>query len=179
MRFWIYLPITILGWLLAYPLVPLAVLFADKDGRLPWLFLWLETHDAPGWVGPATEEATRKTTARFGLRAGLWHYLWRNKAYRLRYWMRARITDDMPRAVSGDSVPKRWGFSYWNGQIGPYWEYQPRIGLGFVHLYLRLGWKMKPLLDSPGPYGLSAGIFTGISVRSDDWDDYSGNANGV
>ena len=83
-RFWLYLPICVLGWLLAYPLVPLAVLFADKDGRLPWLFLWLETHDAPGWVGPATEEATRRTTARFGLRAGLCHYLWRNKAYRLR-----------------------------------------------------------------------------------------------
>jgi len=30
---------------------------------------------------------------------------------------------------------------------------------------------MKPFFDA-GPYGASAGIFTGISVRSDDWDDF-------
>ena len=168
--FWVYLPITVLGWFLAYLLVPLAVAFADKDGRLPKPLRWLETHDALGWTGPATEEATRKTTERWGRKAGLVHYLWRNKAYTLRYWMRARITDDMPRVQSGTSVPARWGFSYWKGQIGPYWEYQPRLGLGFVHLYMRIGWKMKPLFD--GASGLSAGIFTGVSIRSDDWDDY-------
>ena len=174
--FWIYLPISILASLAAYPLVPLAVYFADKDGRLPWLFRWLEAHDALGWFGPSTENATRKTTKRFGLKAGLVHYLWRNKAYTLRYWMRAKITDEMVSTQSGVSIPKRWGFSYWKGSIGPYWEYQPRIGFGKFHLYLRIGWKMKPFLDSEGPYGLSAGIFTGVSIRSDDWDDYVNNS---
>ena len=53
--------------------------------------------------------------------------------------------------------------------LGP--EGQPRFGFGKFHLYLRLGWKMKPFFDA-GPYGASAGIFTGISVRSDDWDDF-------
>lgn len=173
MRFWIFLPVCVIGWLLAYPLVPVAVLFADSSGRLPWIFRWLETHDALGWTGPATEEATRRTTARFGLRAGLWHYLWRNKAYTLRSWMRARISADMPRSESGPRIPARWGFSMWRGKIGPYWEAQPRLGFGRFHLYLRLGWKLKPFFDGPGPYGASAGIYTGISIRSDDWDDYS------
>lgn len=173
MRFWLYLPICVLGWLLAYPLVPLAVLLSDAEGRLPRPLRWLETHDALGWVGPMTEQATIRTTERFGRRAGLVHYLWRNKAYTLRWWLRARITDDMPRSQSGEAIPARWGFSMWRGSIGPYWEIQPRIGLGWVHLYLRIGWKMKPLLDGPGPYGLAAGIFTGVSVRSDDWDDYA------
>lgn len=170
--FWLYLPITVLAWLLAYPLVPLAVALSDADGRLPKPLRWLETHDALGWIGPATEPATRKTTERWGPKAGLVHYLWRNKAYTLRHWMRAKITDDMARAESGVSIPKRWGFSYWRGQIGPYWEYQPRFGFGAFHLKLRLGWKMKPFFDGPGPYLPSAGIFTGFSVRSDDWDDY-------
>lgn len=170
--FWLYLPITVLGWLLAYPLVPLAVALADADGRLPKPLRWLETHDALGWGGPSTEEATRKTTERFGRKAGLIHYLWRNKAYTLRYWMRAKITDDMPRSQSGTSVPARWGYSSWSGQIGPYWEWQPRFGFGLFHLKLRLGWKMKPFFDGPGPYLASAGIFTGFSIRSDDWDDY-------
>ena len=34
----------------------------------------------------------------------------------------------------------------------------------YIPVYLRLGWKMKPFFDA-GPYGASAGIFTGISVR--------------
>jgi hypothetical protein len=171
MRFFLYLPVTILGWLLAYPLVPLAVALCDSEGRLPRIFRWLETHDALGWTGPATEQATRNTTEKWGLRAGLIHYLWRNKAYTLRYWMRARIDPSMTRFESGTSVPAKWGFSYWFGKIGPYWEFQPRIGFGKFHLYMRLGWKMKPYFGSW--YGLSAGIFTGISVRSDDWDDYA------
>jgi len=171
MRFLAYIPVYLIGWIMVWPLVPLAVMFSNADGRLPWVFRWLETHDALGWIGPATEHATISTTQRWGQKAGLVHYLWRNKAYTLRYWMRARITDDMPRNQSGVSVPDRWGFSYWRGHVGTYWEYQPRFGFGKFHLYLRLGWKMKPFFDA-GPYGASAGIFTGISVRSDDWDDF-------
>ena len=172
--FWLYLPVTVISWLLAYPLVPLAVWLCNSEGRLPWLFRWLETHDAVGWYGPSTEEATRKTTERWGKKAGLIHYLWRNKAYTLRYWMRARVTPDMPKLESGVSVPAKWGYSYWKGQIGNYWEFQPRFGFGKFHLYMRLGWKMKPYFDSTNwpKDGTSVGIYTGISVRSDDWDDY-------
>lgn len=172
MRFWVYLPIVLIGQLLAYPLVPLAVWLCDEDGRLPRPLRWLETHDAVGWYGPLTEPATRTTMARYGKRAGLLRWLWRNKAYRLRYMLRARLELDMPRIVRGTSIPARWGFSHWYGQIGPYWEWQPRIGFGKFHLYLRMGWKMKPFFDNPGVFGLAAGIFTGVSLRVDDWDDY-------
>ncbi len=167
--FWLYLPISVIGQILAYPLVPVAVALADAHGRLPWAFRWLETHDALGWDGPLTEAATRAVTEAKGQRAGLRRWLWRNKAYTLRYWMRARITDDMPREQSGESIPKRWGYSAWSGKIGPYWEWQPRFGFGRFHLYMRCGWKLKPYFE--GGSG-AEGIFTGVSIRSDDWDDY-------
>lgn len=172
MRFWLYFPVAVLGQLLAYPLVPLAVAFADANGRLPRVFRWLETHDALGWAGPLTEPRTRQITEAKGQKAGLRAWLWRNKAYTLRHWMRAKISDDMPRSMSGDAIPRRWGISIWRASIGPYWEWQPRFGLGVFHLKLRCGWKLKPFFDGPGPYGASAGIFTGVSIRSDDWDDY-------
>lgn len=169
MRFWLYLPVAMLGTLLAYPLVPVATALAYADGRLMWVFRWLETHDNLGWDGPKSEPDTRKIFEIYGERAGLRAWLWRNKAYTLRHWLRARITDDMPRSQSGESVPKRWGYSAWSGKIGPYWEWQPRIGLGSFHVYLRCGWKLKPFFE--GGSG-AAGIFTGVSIRSDDWDDY-------
>lgn len=172
MIFWLYLPISFLGSLLAYPLVPVAVHWADVDGRLPRIFRWLETHDNLGWAGPLSEPVTRQIYEIEGPLPALRRWLWRNKAYTLRHWMRAKITEDMPRKESGVSVPARIGFSYWYGSIGPYWEFQPRIGFGSFHIYLRTGWKMKPYFDSPGPYALSAGIYTGIGIRSDDWDDY-------
>lgn len=176
MLFWLYLPVATIGMLLAYPLVPIAVWWSYDDGRLPRIFRWLETHDALGWAGPLSEPATRQTYEIRGRMAGLRRWLWRNKAYTLRYWMRARITDDMPRYQSGTTVPKRWGYSSWYGRIGRYWEWQPRLGFGSFHLYLRLGWKMKPFFDSAGPYMPSAGIYTGFSIRSDDWDDYGPEA---
>lgn len=172
MRFALLLPLVTVATALAYPLVPVAVLLCDANGRLPWAFRWLETHDALGWQGPLTEPATRKTTERFGRKVGLIRWLWRNKAYTLRYWLRARVTDDMARTFSGDDVPKRWGYSHWFGQIGPYWEWNPRLGFGAVHLHLRIGWKMKPYFV--GLPSLTAGMFTGVSIRSDDWDDYEG-----
>jgi len=66
MRFLAYLPVYLIGWILAWPLVPLAVMFGNANGRLPWVFRWLETHDALGWIGPATEHATISTTQRAG-----------------------------------------------------------------------------------------------------------------
>lgn len=169
MRFWIYLPIAMLGTLLAYPLVPVAVHWVDVNGRLPRVFRWLETHDNLGWDGPKSEPATRKVFEIYGERAGLRAWLWRNKAYTLRHWLRARITDDMPRSQSDESIPKRWGYSAWSGRIGPYWEWQPRLGFGAFHIKLRCGWKLKPLFEGGSS---AAGIFTGVSIRSDDWDDY-------
>ena len=173
MMFWLYLPVSILGQLLAYPMVPIAVWWADENGRLPRIFRWLETHDNLGWDGPLSEPATREVYETKGRMAGLRRWLWRNKAYTLRSWMRANISPDMPRKQSGVSVPKRWGYSSWRGKIGPYWEWQPRLGFGSFHLKLRCGWKMRPYFDGDGPYSASAGIFTGVSIRSDDWDDYS------
>jgi len=71
MRFLAYIPVYLIGWIMVWPLVPLAVMFSNADGRLPWVFRWLETHDALGWIGPATEHATISTTQRWGQKASL------------------------------------------------------------------------------------------------------------
>ena len=89
MLFFFYLPIYTLAIWLAYPLVPLAVWLADQEGRLPPLFRWLETHDNLGWKGPLSEPDVKTTYERYGPKIGLIRWLWRNKAYTLRYWMRA------------------------------------------------------------------------------------------
>lgn len=170
MRFLLFLIISTLGTLLAYPLVPVAVLFCDKGGRLPWLFKWLETHDALGWSGPLTEHATTMTTQKYGQRVGLVRWLWRNKAYTLRYWLRARVTPEMTKHSWGNLENSGWGFSHWYGQVGPYWEYQPTINLGDYKIYMRIGWKMTPYFKTPNKLKMSAGIFSGLSFRTDDRD---------
>lgn len=171
MRFVLFWPISFVATLLAYPLVPVAVLLCDKDGRLPWLFRWLETHDNLGWKGPLTEGATTTVTERFGRKVGLIWWLWRNKCYTLRYWMRARVTEDMERVQCGTLDEPTHGFSYWFGRVGPYWEFQPRFAFGRGQLYMRIGWKMVPYFKTPNKLNLAAGIFQGVTPRSDDWDD--------
>lgn len=171
MLFLVFLPIATVAELSAFILVPIVAPLCDKDGRLPLIFRWLETHDALGWEGPLTEPATRKTTEKFGRRIGLVHWLLRNKVYTLRYWLRARVNDGDLMVQKGTDVPARWGFSYWYGKVGKYWEFQPRVGFGAFHLKLRIGWKMKPYF-SGAPLNKAAGIFSGVSIRSDDWDDY-------
>lgn len=169
MLFFVYMPVWFIGVLLAYPLVPIAVYFADEDGRLPWIFRWLETYDNPGWSGPQSEPATAKYKNR---RVGLWMWLWRNKAYRLRWWMRARVNMRMEMKEKGTQIPPKWGFSYWYGKIGPYFEFQPVLSLGFAHIYFRIGWKLKPFFGKEWPQLSSASMYTGITFRTDDWDDF-------
>ena len=71
MIFWPYLLISQIAVLLAYPLVPVAVYWADQNGRLPRVFRWLETFDNLGWSGPLSEPATRQIYEIKGQMAGL------------------------------------------------------------------------------------------------------------
>jgi hypothetical protein len=161
---------TVLGFvaeLLAYPLVPIAVLFADKDGRLPFIFRWLETFDALGWDGGWYEPAVFAVAQKHGKRAALIYWLWRNKAYTLRNWMRADVTDAMPRQQIGD-YNQAPGVYYWRGSVGPYW--QVRVGYGFSKfcLFAQAGWKIADYLNPNSDNWISpaAGMFIGITLRS-------------
>lgn len=170
MKFILYLLVDIMALVLAFPLVPVAVLLSDKEGRLPKPLRWLETFDALGWSGPLSEPTVKKTYDRWGPKAGLIHWLWRNKNYTLKYWMRAKVPVGTVGKERGVYTPARWGYSSWSAQMGPYWEWRPCFGIGFVHFYLRVGWKLFPyFLGTPEP---TAGIFQGISIRMDDWDDF-------
>jgi hypothetical protein len=102
-RFLLSLPVWLIGtFILTWPVVPVAVLLADKEGRLPHIFRWWETHDNLGYAGLDEEETVRKFTEKYGKRLGLIRWLWRNKAYTLRYDLGMRL-DLLPALVVGRS----------------------------------------------------------------------------
>lgn len=163
-------PLVLLVEILAFVIVPIAAIFADSQGRLPrWARIY-ETHDALGFIGPLTEPVTT-ATYRIHPKLGLIHYLLRNKAYTFRTLFRATPSPDSPLRIYGDIIPpQRYGFSYAIVIKDSYWELQPRILLKSFYVYARIGWKMMPYINaSTHP---TAGLYIGISIRSDDWDDF-------
>ncbi len=178
-RFLFYLPCWFIGtFILPWPLVPIAVLLADKDGRLPKGLRWLETHDDLGFGALDQEPAVEAFAKKWGKRIGLIRWLWRNKAYTLRYRMGIPMHTEKVswRVVRqyGDR-PKRKGLSaLWvsveaNGKR--YFEFQPSLSFGSKgRVYFRIGWKLEPFIRNPNPSG-STGMFTGITPRLDDYDD--------
>lgn len=168
--------------ILSYPIVPLAVLFADKEtGRLPKIFRWFETHDDLGWGAGTYEHAIGDAYKKYGKRIALILWLWRNKGYTFRNKFRVD-TDYVNYTVShkGSDVPPRKGFYYelitLEDKVKRKKWFDLFLGCSFVkfHIYFRLGWKLKPIWkDGKKPTTKSAtGMFSGLSIRSDDWDDY-------
>lgn len=166
--------------LLAYPVVPVAVLFANKEtGRLPKIFQWWETHDDLGWGAGTYEHAVKAVFDKYGKRIALIYWLWRNKAYTFSNKFRANPDfDNIQKYESGVRVPPKFGpyYSYYEISDSKNKWFDLFLGVSFVkfHLYFRCGWKIKPIvIDNVKPTATSAtGMFSGISIRSDDWDDY-------
>lgn len=174
LRFILFLPVWLIGsFILPWPLVPIAVAMADEDGRLPVFFRWLETHDRVGWEGPLTEEATAKHMD--NPKKALRRWLWRNRAYTLRYRMGMRL-DENPdwkvTKVRGTETPRKIGPSYLYAEAEAggkrYFEFQPGFGFYWLRIYFRIGWKVATMLD--GHASGSSGIYTGISPRPGDFD---------
>jgi hypothetical protein len=179
--FALYSTITFVAVPLSVPLVPLGVAMADDRGRLPHALRWLETPDALGWGAGTYEPTIKKIYDKHGKRAALTVWLWRNKAYGLRHAMRA--TPDyktMKLTESGVRVPPKQGPWFWHGRVtdkGRSWfEHHQGMSFGRVHLSVRAGWKLKPYFDGhrPAPGKTATGMFNGVTIRMDDWDDYRG-----
>lgn len=160
--------------------VPQAVKRADpQTGRLQPNDRWMETHDALGWGAGTYEPEIKKIYDTKGKEAALEAWLLRNKAYTLRWSLRATPNyETMTLEESGPRVPPKWGFWRWKGVVkdGPYEWFDSMTGLslGWLHVYIRAGWKLKPLFLGERPTGATAvGMFTGITPRADDWDDYA------
>ena len=157
-----------LAALLAYPLVPVAVLFSDSLGRLPDWARWMETQDRPGWLGPPSEGYPAS-------RWGLIRWLWRNRAYRLRNRYRATPDyDDFAITVGGQIAHPRLGFGRLSIDIhsrGQVWWYRRRsLGLRWFVLYVHAGWKLIGYVEGarPEPDSLvSTGMFIGVAIRTD------------
>lgn len=163
----------------AYWLVPKAVKRADPlTGRLQPDDRWLETPDALGWGAGTYEPEIKKIYESEGKEAALVAWLRRNKAYGMRADMRATPNySTMQLFESGTRVPPRWGFWQWTGVVKDgdrqWFDRMTGVSFGWSHVYLRSGWKLKPLFLGERPTGPSAiGLFMGITPRSDDWDDY-------
>lgn len=166
---------------LSIPMVPIAVAQADKvTGRLQPRHRWLETPDALGWGAGTYEPEIKAIYDKRGKEAALRAWLLRNKAYGLRYSLRAKVNPDtMTVKESGSRVPPKVGPWYWYARVTDkgrsYFELRQGVSFSKAHVYVRYGWNLKPWVEGyrPAPGRVtSAGIFNGITVRSDDWDDY-------
>lgn len=146
--------------LLSIPFTPIAVLFADtKNGRLPWIFRWMETPDC---ALPGDPNHVGKPSTRLGWYWASMRWLWRNPAYRATDWAKfiPAVVDHAPghqtifgfNNVRGDKeiteTPFRGGYFYAEMDDGV------RSVFEFYGLWkwpgidkcirLRLGWKLKP-----------------------------------
>lgn len=168
MRFALLAIFVELAALAAFPLVPIAVLFADNLGHLPAWARWLETQDRPGWLGPPTEGYPAS-------RWGLIRWLWRNRAYRLRNQFRATPDyRDIAITVGGQIAHPRLGFGRLSIDIrsrGRTWWYRRwSLGLRWFVLYVHAGWKLMGYVEGARPAAdakVSTGMFIGVALRSD------------
>jgi hypothetical protein len=175
-RFIAFTIIAILGTLLAYPLVPLAVAMADNKGRLPLWAQWMETPDALGWGAGNYEPSIKRIYDRYGKEKALVCWLWRNPAYRLRFWMGMDVEgydySQVTFSSSGSYTPPKWGPSFWKATAvykgKTYFDMRPAFSFGGFYLYLLIGWKLKPYISGYFPKEPNAaGMFAGITPRSE------------
>lgn len=169
--FWVALYLLATGFL-AVPLVPIAVIFANKQGRLPGVFRWMETHDDLGWGAGTYESSIKWVYDKLGRRCALIWWLWRNRAYTLRskYRVPVGLTEDQFAEAAwseGRFIARKVGFSYWKGEYRDWWEVQGSLGLYWFRLYFRAGWKLMPYYmgDFPKENTSATGIIIPLSLR--------------
>lgn len=169
--FWVTLYLLIARFLAIF-LVPIAVVFADKQGRLPGAFRWLETHDDLGWGAGIYEKEVKWVYDKLGKRCALIWWLWRNRTYSLRskYRVPADLNEDQFGAEAwskGRFVARKFGFSYWKGVYKDWWEVQISLGLYWFRFYVRLGWKLTPYYsgDFPKTAATATGIIVPLALR--------------
>lgn len=175
----IFTPVAYLIRFACIILTPLAVLFIDENGRLPRIFHWMETHDDLGWSGPLSVDATRRKTEKYGRKIGMMFWLWRNQAYSAQYKLFSipyltRKLETRPIFESGTiEIPKygpSYSFTIVEVERKKYFELQPRLSLGKLLIYFRIGWKVQglPAIIKNGGYPVgSQGMFTGFTPRTD------------
>lgn len=174
-----FIAFTLIAWVgtaLAYPLVPIAVAYADEDGRLPHWARWLETPDALGWGAGIYEPVIKRIYDKYGREKALVVWLWRNPAYRLKFWMGMNVVNyDYSKVTftsSGAYNPPKWGFSLWRATAlydgRKYFDIRPQLSLGSFYIYLLIGWKLKPYISGYFPTTPNAaGMFSGITPRTE------------
>lgn len=157
-----WLPLAVIGTLggiLAYPLVPIAVLFRKGD-HLPWCFRWLETFDNPIYGEPSHYRRWAAFVAKnpsIGEYVQIVAWLWRNKAYNLDYWLCGRqysgpfkLRGD-PFVESGSPVAHPGWVLITTATTWGFFAFIPHLKIGGYQYYFRiyLGWKTKKLGQYP------------------------------
>lgn len=157
---WIPLAIlAIITSLLAYPLVPIAVLLR-KNEKLPWVFRWLETFDNPIYGEPAHVARWASFVKQFptiGPFVQRVAWLWRNKAYNFDYWVCGReysapyrLWGD-PKVESGSPYAREGWVLIMTEKTWGFFAFIPHLKIGQYQYYFRiyLGWKTKKLGQHP------------------------------
>lgn len=179
LKFPLYTVTDILANLLAFPLVPIAVLLADSEGRLPKALRWLETPDALGWGAGYYETFIKGIYDSFGKHAGMIMWLWRNRAYSLSAkWQATPNYSTMVMRSYGTPGVFKNAPAWWVGTIadGNRWWFEFSFAIRVGNLFsigMRTGWKLLPFFDGSRPEDFTktaTGIFTGVTLRTDSVD---------
>lgn len=157
-----WLPLALIDFLVAltaYPLAPIAVLFA-RDEHLPRWAWYLETHDEPlygdsGHIERWFEFAQRHGD--FGAYCQRVAWLWRNKAYNYSYWIAGRPMEGPfrmwgnPKVESGNPVNIPGYLFVTTDKAWCLFAFIPYLRIGKRQFYIRIyfGWKMKKLANYP------------------------------
>lgn len=151
----------LIGRVLNFPLAPIVVLFASKDGWLPKYLWWFQTPDnsLDGDDGWKTLHAPYKNpTTKFQIWVNRWRWLWRNCLYGFSYsvsgfevkegwtyWSTG--PEDVGNRPLREGLVKRW---FLNGDGRLYFQYYYIKRRNEVHCWRNnLGWK---LWNNPATY---------------------------
>jgi hypothetical protein len=163
---WLYaIALTWCASLLAFPLVPIAVVMARRTPhdpadvaqflwRLPGWARWLETHDEQDGLLPGGlyEPTIRAALDRHGWRWASIRWLWRNRAYRFALNFQFRVDADTAvidargRLDVGANGPGMLAVRICDGSRMAFEFYWCRTLYGERGIRFRLGYKLQPLV---------------------------------
>lgn len=146
-KYSLFAMVSVAADLLAFILAPVAVLFVI-DGKLPKLWQWISTHDAPIDSGHLDHYWPTPTT-KLGLYWSRVKWIWRNPAYQVGHWLGYNKDGVFIIKHSDNSdfwdtgIPNRafWTAINKHGQRAFLYERQINWLFGFT-LELQFGWKL-------------------------------------
>lgn len=156
-RWLLYLPIVMVGELVAVLLAPVLPLFVTAHGTLPRWLAWLDTPDslALGDRGHVIRWSGRSEY----LQIVAWYL--RNRAYGLKWGPLGAPVREMV-VVDGDLMTSRWHAGRLRCRSGDFWQLKlvtPIPGTGYC-LMLNFGWLLDDFVDGDAAQARALYLFS-------------------